>query len=311
MAESFHVESINISTEKGTIKQPVDSARILETGIEHDAHGGQWHRQISLLAAEDVEQFASTLNRSFAWGEFAENITTRGIDLSRVAVLDRLMLDTVLLEITQIGKACHHGCDIFKEVGACIMPSQGLFARVLKPGKISTGMAGTWLPRPTKIMIVTLSDRAFNGVYEDESGPAIEQGLTDHFKNKRDHPEFTTHLIPDNPHQLTALFKQAVAEEVDLVLTTGGTGLGPRDHVPETTQKFLTRNLSGLMEHIRLKYGAEKPGALLSRGLAGTHKNTFIMNMPGSVKGVKEYTHELLTVWDHIRRMIHSIDQHS
>ncbi|MBN1298005.1 molybdenum cofactor synthesis protein, partial [bacterium] len=133
---SFSIESLNISQEKGTVKQPVAEVMVTDRGISADAHAGVWHRQISLLAAENIEAFARTLNRRFTWGEFAENITTRGIDLNRVAVLDRFRIGTVELEVTQIGKACHHGCAVFQEVGACIMPTDGIFARVISPGRL-------------------------------------------------------------------------------------------------------------------------------------------------------------------------------
>ena len=310
MSSEIQVEALNISIEKGTVKKPVNEVLVTNLGFENDAHAGAWHRQVSLLSAEDVEQFAQSANREMAWGEFAENITTRGLDLSQVAVLDRLVFGDVELEITQIGKACHHGCEIFQEVGACIMPKQGLFARVINGGKLHTGMSGTWIPRKTKILIITLSDRAYQGIYEDKSGPTIEQILEENFGPKRDHQEITRLIIPDDPDKLIETINAAVADETDLIITTGGTGLGPRDFTPDVTGKLLEKNLTGFMEHIRLKYGAKKTAALLSRGVAGTIKRSFIMNMPGSVRAVTEYTNELLPIWDHIKRMIHSIDHH-
>jgi len=310
MPTTFTIEAINISEEKGTIKQPVQEVVVTVDGFENDAHAGQWHRQISLLSAEEIERFAKSADQNLNWGEFAENITTRNIDLDKVAILDRIIFEDVELEITQIGKACHHGCDIFKKVGACIMPKQGLFARVISTGLLTTGMTGIWKPKTLKILVVTLSDRASSGVYEDLSGPEIVSLLTEHFADRRDHVEINREVIPDNPETFSKILSTAEKNGVDLVISTGSTGLGPRDMAPDITAGFITKQLPGLMEHIRTKYGADKPGALLSRGLAGTKNNLFVINMPGSVKAVREYTAELLLVWDHIRRMIYSIDQH-
>ncbi|MCD4653603.1 molybdenum cofactor synthesis protein [bacterium] len=310
MSGTFTIEAISLSLEKGTIKKPVPEVEVTPEGFLNDAHAGQWHRQISLLAAEDVERFSKSSDIELDWGEFAENITTRNIDLDKVAILDRIIFEEVELEITQIGKTCHHGCDIFKNVGACIMPKQGLFSRVISTGKLKTGMTGKWIPRLQKILIITLSDRASSGVYEDLSGPEIKTQLDKHFYEKRDHVEISRAVIPDDPDNFNNLLVTAEKTGVDLVITTGSTGLGPRDMAPEITAGFITRQLPGIMEHVRMKYGADKPGALLSRGLAGTRGSLFVINMPGSVKAVREYTTEFLQVWDHIRRMIFSIDQH-
>lgn len=306
----FTIEAISISTEKGTVKTPVPEINVTPLGFDGDAHAGSWHRQISLLAAEDVEAFAATIDRTFDPGEFAENITTRGIDLGRVAVLDRVRIGDVELEITQIGKACHHGCDIFKQVGACIMPKQGLFARVITPGHIAAGCDAIWTPRPLKIQVITLSDRAHAGVYDDRSGPAVETLLETHFKDRRDHPDIRRRVLPDDPAMLQESLHGALKTHVDLVITVGGTGIGLRDYAPEVTSDFITRPLPGLMEYIRHKYGTEKPGVYLSRGIAGTRNELFVINMPGSVKGATEYVTVLLELWDHIRRMIHGIDRH-
>ncbi|HPQ39767.1 MAG TPA: molybdopterin-binding protein [bacterium] len=309
-AVTFRVEALCVSQEKGTVKTPVPEIDVTPLGFDGDAHAGSWHRQVSLLAAEDVEAFAGTIDRTFQWGEFAENITTRGIDLGRVAVLDRIRIGDVELEITQIGKACHHGCDIFKQVGACIMPKQGLFARVITPGHIVAGCDAVWVPRPLKIRIITLSDRAHAGVYDDRSGPAVETVLETHFAERRDHPDIQRRVLPDDPAMLQETLHGALKSKVDLVITVGGTGIGRRDYAPEVTSDFITRPLPGLMEHIRHTYGVDKPAVYLSRGVAGTRDGLFVINTPGSVKGATEYVTVLMGLWDHIRRMIHGIDKH-
>jgi molybdopterin adenylyltransferase len=133
----FKIKSLNISEKKGTVKHPSESVEIIETGVEGDAHAGKWHRQVSLLGTESIRKAEEQNNRSFAFGDFGENITTTGIDLYKTNILDRFQSGEVILEVTQIGKKCHKGCEIMKISGNCIMPVEGIFCRVIRPGKLS------------------------------------------------------------------------------------------------------------------------------------------------------------------------------
>ncbi|RMG46598.1 MAG: MOSC domain-containing protein [Acidobacteria bacterium] len=140
MSGKGELVSINISPARGTEKRPVSEAVVDLRGIRGDAHAGEWHRQVSLLAYESIEAFGSEAGRSFAEGDFAENLTVRGLDLSGVRPGDRIAAGTALLEVTQIGKRCHgHGCAVFRRVGRCVMPREGIFCRVLRPGTIRVG----------------------------------------------------------------------------------------------------------------------------------------------------------------------------
>ncbi len=135
------VEAICISKKKGIVKKAVDMATFKTNwGIANDAHGGKWHRQVSLLAGESIDRVKEKLP-GLSDGAFAENIITRGMDLAAIQVGDRLQVgDTVILEITQIGKKCHNdGCAIKKATGDCIMPKEGLFAKVVHGGKVKNG----------------------------------------------------------------------------------------------------------------------------------------------------------------------------
>ena len=134
------VKAISISENRGTRKYNIRSARLkADFGIENDAHVGNWHRQISLLAAESIEKMVKK-GADVRAGDFAENITTEGIDLPSLPIKTRLKLgDTAEIEVTQIGKKCHHECEIFKLIGDCVMPKEGIFAKVLKAGNIKTG----------------------------------------------------------------------------------------------------------------------------------------------------------------------------
>ena len=133
-----HVEAVCLSHKKGIVKKEQPQVEMLENwGIDGDAHAGDWHRQVSLLAGESIDNVKEILP-SLKNGAFAENIITRGIDLNVVQVGDRLQVgDQVVLEITQIGKECHNsGCAIKKATGDCIMPREGIFARVIKGGAV-------------------------------------------------------------------------------------------------------------------------------------------------------------------------------
>jgi MOSC domain-containing protein YiiM len=136
MRKSFSILSINLSDRKGLQKRPVEEAVLLpEHGIEGDAHAGAWHRQVSLLANEDIRTMRGR-GVEIHFGDFAENITTEGIELAALPIGTRLHLGEAILEVTQIGKECHHDCAIFSALGECVMPRRGIFARVIHGGRI-------------------------------------------------------------------------------------------------------------------------------------------------------------------------------
>lgn len=128
-----------ISKNKGERKTPVDQVELRqEHGIVGDAHAGDWHRQISLLATESIAKMQA-MGLDVDSGDFAENLTTAGIDLVNLPIGTRLEIGETLLEITQIGKECHNRCAIYEQAGDCVMPKEGIFARVLEGGTIRPG----------------------------------------------------------------------------------------------------------------------------------------------------------------------------
>ncbi|MBT3272316.1 MAG: MOSC domain-containing protein [Spirochaetales bacterium] len=146
---SFTIIAINISQEKGVQKTPIDSAVLIaDHGIEGDAHAGPWHRQVSLLADEDIESMRGK-GVELTPGDFAENFTTRGIPVGDLAIGTRIFIDDAELEVTQIGKECHHGCAIFQTVGDCVMPRKGAFAKVIQSGTISASSSCRYESRIT------------------------------------------------------------------------------------------------------------------------------------------------------------------
>ena len=136
---SASVVAVCVSLAKGERKTPVDRVELRENhGIVGDAHAGEWHRQVSLLATESIAKMQA-LGLDVKEGDFAENITTSGIDLVNLPIGTRLAIGETLLEVTQIGKECHTRCAIYYQAGDCVMPKEGIFAKVLKGGGISPG----------------------------------------------------------------------------------------------------------------------------------------------------------------------------
>lgn len=303
--------SVNISEKKGTIKIPVGSISLNETGVAGDAHAGKWHRQVSLLGAESIAKFEKDAGRKIAFGEFAENITTGGLVLYQTHPLDRFVSGDLILEVTQIGKKCHGDqCTIFREVGNCVMPKEGIFCRVIRPGTLQAGDIMDYQPKIFNAMVITLSDRASEGVYEDRSGPKVRELLEQFFQSKGWKLSVRSMVLADDPEALKAVLEKEKTAGADLVFTTGGTGIGPRDITPEVVRSVMDYEIPGIMEHIRLKYGAEKPNAFLSRSVAAKAGNTLLFSLPGSVRAVTEYMNEITPGLQHMIHMLHGLDSH-
>ena len=134
------IVSINISEKKGVVKTPIESGNfITQHGLENDAHAGNWHRQVSLLAKESIDKMIKKGAKGLTYGKFAENLTTEGLILYELKIGTRLIIGETIQEVTQIGKECHNGCEIKRLVGECIMPKEGIFTRVINGGIINNG----------------------------------------------------------------------------------------------------------------------------------------------------------------------------
>jgi molybdenum cofactor synthesis domain-containing protein len=305
---SINIKSINISERKGTVKTPIPRAEVYKHGLKEDAHSGDWHRMISLLGQPSVERFEKQMDRTIGPGEFGENLTIKGLDLNEVAVLDRFTIGEVELEITQIGKTCHgDDCAIFKEVGKCVMPQEGLFARVIRGGTIEAGQQMEYHPRDFVVRVVTVSDRVSAGVYKDRSGPRALELVKAAFAAKRYHLRTEYQCVPDEQEAIEEAFTAARNAGEDVVISTGGTGIGPRDITPEALAAVAEKMVPGVMDHIRLSAGARKPNALLSRSACAVGGSTIFYTLPGSVKAVEEYLQELFKTLDHMVAMLHGI----
>lgn len=280
------VIAVCISEKKGTVKTDVGSCRIIQDyGLENDAHAGSG-RQVSLLSYEKFSEFKeSNAGRvEIVPGVFGENLLVEGFDFKTLPIGTRFKCGDCILELMQIGKRCHTGCEISKIAGKCIMPVEGVFARVIEGGVVSDGDEFTMISRPYRACILTASDRSFNGEREDLSGPCIAKII-----GEAGYEVISTSLQPDDEDVLAdTLIKMCDELKPDVIFTTGGTGLSPRDHMPEATKKVAHRDVPGIAEYMRLKSMEITPNAMLSRGVSVIRDNTLIINLPGSPKAVSE-----------------------
>lgn len=286
------IKAICISEKRGTFKYPIKEADIAEDwGIEGDAHGGKWHRQISLIANERVKEFAEV-----EYGAFGENIVTEGIDLSSLDVGTRLIIGDVILEITQIGKDCHDRCAIYERMGDCIMPREGVFAKVIKGGHIKTGdIIVTEKHSILTAAVITLSDKGYKGEREDKSGSLAADMLIN-----EGYDVVEKLILPDDKAMLEKeLVRLCDQRQVCLILTTGGTGFSQRDITPEATIEVCDRMARGISEAMRAYSITITKRAMLSRGESGIRKKTLIVNLPGSPKAVKECLEYILPELKH------------
>jgi molybdenum cofactor synthesis domain-containing protein len=166
------------------------------------------------------------------------------------------------------------------------------------------------LPEKIEVLVITLSDRASRGDYEDLSGPRISELVQEYFAALNIKCIITEVLIPDDADRLRDIINVS-GSNFNIIFTTGGTGIGPRDITVDIIKPMLTKEISGIMEYIRVKYGTDKPSALLSRGVAGLIGTTLVYTLPGSVRAVNEYMEEILKTLLHTLQMQYGINSHN
>ena len=279
------VVSVNVATEKGVAKEPRAFATLVEGhGIEGDAHAGPWHRQVSLLDSASVAKIQAR-GAEVGPGSFAENVTTEGIAVHRLPLGTRLRLGSALIEVTQIGKECHAHCAIYRTAGDCVMPREGIFARVLQAGEVGPGDPIV-LERASLIRagVLTVSDKGSRGEREDESGAALESAL-----GALGAAIVERGMVADERELIASeLSRWADETPVNLILTTGGTGMTSRDVTPEATLAVIDRQAPGFAEAMRAGSSALTPHAMLSRAMSGIRGATLIINMPGSPQACRD-----------------------
>jgi molybdenum cofactor synthesis domain-containing protein len=291
------IQSLNISETKGVQKTPVDSVELVQDhGIKDDAHAGKWHRQVSLLAMESIQKMKDQ-GLDVDSGDFAENITTEGIDLTSIRIGDKLTIGDVELVISQLGKTCHKRCAIFYAAGDCVMPREGIFAVVRNGGKVNVGDEVKLTRKEgLSVAVLTLSDKGSKGERVDETGPAVvklmEENLSTSF--------FRTEILADEQAELeTSLKYYADVQKIDLVVTNGSTGVSPRDIAPDATLNVIDKRMPGFEEAMRAESMKITNRAMISRAVVGARGGTMIINVPGSPKGAVENLQVVLGAVEH------------
>lgn len=293
------VIAVCISEKKGTQKKEVEEVRLVEDwGIEQDAHAGKWHRQVSLLSFEKIEAFREK-GAEVDFGAFGENMIIAGYDLRKIPVGATFQIGEARLVLTQIGKECHSHCEIYKKMGDCIMPREGVFTVVEKGGIVRPGdevkMTLPAADRPFTAAVVTLSDKGFAGEREDKSGPLIAAML-----KEAGYEVAETLLLPDGRSGLERqLIRLADQRQISVIFTTGGTGFSERDVTPEATLAVCDRMAPGIADAIRMHSLSITDRAMFDRAVSGIRKKTLIVNLPGSPKAVKESLEYVLPALGH------------
>lgn len=296
------IKALCISEKRGTQKFQIDKAEFrVGHGIVGDAHAGNWHRQVSFLGLGEIEEFRSR-GAQVELGAFGENVVAEGFTFKELPVGTRLKADDVWFEITQIGKKCHSHCNIYKQVGDCIMPREGVFAKVLRGGVLKAGdsLEITEEKLPLDAAIITASDKGSKGERQDTSGDKVEEML-----KEAGYTIFDRTILPDEQSELEAKMKEYADKGVALVVTTGGTGFSERDVTPEATLAVCDRLTPGIPEAMRALSMKITPRAMLSRAQAGIAKRTLIVNLPGSRKAVEECLGFILSSLQHGIEILH------
>ena len=283
------VLAVCLSSKKGTAKQNAGKAEfVIDIGLAGDAHAGSGHRQVSLISHEKIEAFRAK-GAKVEDGAFGENLVVEGIDFRGLPVGTILECNDVILEITQIGKECHSRCAIFDLMGDCIMPREGVFARVVHGGFISVGdemkvKPGSSENTPYRVWIITSSDKSSRGEREDLSAPVIREIIA-----TAGYCDAGYTLLSDDEAGIEKELRRICDEGLaDLILTSGGTGFSPRDRMPEATIAVAERLVPGIAEAMRSQSLGVTKRAILSRAVSVIRGKTLIVNLPGSPKAARE-----------------------
>ncbi|GBC78843.1 Molybdopterin adenylyltransferase [bacterium HR09] len=293
------VAFVCISEKKGTPKHAIPSGELVAGfGLAGDAHGGDWHRQVSLLDEADID-FMRSKGLNLKPGAFGENLVVRGLSLDSLGIGTRLAVGEARLEITQVGKECHTRCAIYYKTGDCIMPRAGLFARVVRGGPVAPGQSiqvERLVPRDATVAaVITVSDSSSRGEAADTAGPAVQALLAE----KLGAFVAEAAVVPDELAVIQKTLRDLASRGLDLILTVGGTGLGPRDVTPEATRGVIQREVPGLAEAMRAASAQRTPRAWLQRGVAGVVGRTLIVNLPGSRRAACENLEVILPLLPH------------
>ena len=311
MANNIKVLSVNVSSGQGIPRKPVahfqpDIDTVTGKEIVYPRNfvfrlmGKQRDIRTSAISGEDARH-----------GTVDLEILIERYDLTHALPLDRISGEHIDMEVIKVSDKSPDAKNVLpNKKGKTSIPVEGIYARVTKPGILKPGDVLKFIPRIFHIEVVTLSDRAYRGEYEDLSGPRVGELINNHFSNSTRTIKLQKTIIPDDENILKQRIGASKNKSADIFITTGGTGVGMRDITVDTIKPMLTKEIPGIMEMIRVKYGSQNPQALLSRSVAGFIDNMLVYTLPGSVKAVNEYMEEILKTIDHLIYMRYGLDVH-
>lgn len=314
MSTNLQVKSVSVSIRKGTPNQMVDQITLDHHGVQSDRHAGPGPRQVSLFDWDLMRERAPGVPEAELPGTENENIAVPGLSALHVLPLDELVVGEARLEVSVLGDRFVHGdtslCADHEGGKHCAMGHDGLFARVMEGGAVKSGDVVTHRRRALRAMLITLSDRVSRGKAVDKSGDRAAELLGTWCADSMWDLDLDRHVIPDERDQLGALLHRARRERPHVVITTGGTGISPRDITPEVVRAHADKMIPGLMDHVRHKYGAAKPRVLLSRSVAAVIGESLVFALPGSTRAVEEYLSEITPLFEHMMLVLRGIDPH-
>lgn len=282
-----HLVSVNLGKIRGVPKHPIEEGILSpKWGLKGDAHGGDWDRQISLFPVETLSLVPRAIRESFEENSYSENLTIEGISPEKLCRGTILSIGGAEMKILEIGKKSFEPPESGRPY---IVSREGRFGRVLKGGMVKPGdivkilEAGSLEPDAPKVALITLSDKGARGEREDVSGRFLSWYAT-----RLGAKVLFSSIIPDEKQVIRETLMKGVDAKADLILTTGGTGLAPRDVTPEATLEVIDREVPGFAEAMRAESLKKTPHAMISRAVSGIAKRTLIINLPGSPKAVAE-----------------------
>lgn len=282
-----HLISVNLGKIRGVPKHPIEEGILSpKWGLKGDAHGGDWDGQISLFPVETLSLVPRAIRESFEENSYSENLTIEGISPEKLCRGTILSIGGAEIKILKIGKKSFEPPESGRPY---IISREGRFGRVLRGGIVKPGdivkilEVGSLEPAAPKVALITLSDKGAKGEREDISGRFLSWYAT-----RLGARVLFSSIIPDEKQVIKETLIKGVDAKVDLILTTGGTGLAPRDVTPEATLEVIDREVPGFAEAMRAESLKKTPHAMISRAVSGIAKRTLIINLPGSPKAVAE-----------------------
>lgn len=304
--KEFVVKSVNISAQKGVVKKAADSIVLNETGIIGDAHSGKWHRQVSLLAQESIENAEKLAQTKFPFGTFAENITTQGIELHKTKILDRFVNSHVELEVTQIGKKCHAKCEIGRQIGNCIMPVEGIFCRVVDGGIIKAKDTFRYIPKVLKVNVISFQNKFSNEIDYNRNKAIINEMLTNHFNNENRRFTIEISLLPYNEKDLQQTLQAEAQNHTDIIIIIGNTGSSKCRNTPDMVQSMLFDGNKAYEESEHMKHLNTET----KHGVSFYIQNTLTYCIPEGTKEITESLSKIMPTFESSLRIINRMYSH-